>query len=100
MPRHGRSLAGLSSALPPRPGGNALDNPASERPWRGIPSPVSRSRGSRFGTASRGAESLDVAGLPGRLDRPRVEVLADEGDRLTGAYAIPHGQTAAVRDPP
>src|SRR5664280_8942 len=51
-------------------------------------------RGSRFGTASRGAESLDVAGLPGRLDRPSVVVLADEGDRLTGGYAIQHGQTA------
>jgi hypothetical protein len=42
---------------------------------------------------SRGAESLDVAALPGRLDRPSVVVLSDKGDGLTGGYAVQHGET-------
>jgi len=48
---------------------------------------------SRYATASLGAESHYVAALPGRLDRPSVVVRSDEGDRLTGGYAVQHGKT-------
>lgn len=52
-----------------------------------------RSGGSTYGTASGGAESLNVAALPGRLDRPSVVVLSDEGNCLVGGHAVQHSET-------
>lgn len=40
-----------------------------------------------------GAESHDVAPLPGRLDRPAVVALAYKGDGMIGRYAIQHRKT-------
>lgn len=50
--------------------------------------------------ASSGGEPSDVAALPGRLDRPGVVVLSDGVDRLTGGYAIQHGETSQGRTTP
>ena len=40
-----------------------------------------------------GAESHDVASLPGRFDCPRVVALADVANSLVGGYAIEHSDT-------
>lgn len=65
------------------PGVTVIDAVIAPRPQNGI----------ALRTTSRGVEALDVAALPGRLNRPRVVVLADERDRLVGGHTIQNCKT-------